>query len=189
VHTDAEIELLRLKVMEDVASKFDALIKVFNENGSEFSRALKNEMIILKRETEKQVDEIYSYIASQLVSIQAGQKMLYDPRDGLLTKALNKVEMAVKMSTDAAACTVEARKAANDAALYIRANIFVTAITFLGILVTVVGGYFVFLEKNSEDDKNQNTMIIALQEKIKQDANNQRETITMMQKLYKKLGG
>lgn len=180
---EQELELVRLRIMADVDCRFETVMKELNMNGSEFSRALRKEMNSLRLNTEEKIKEVWSWVTSHLVSIEAGQKMLYDPKDGLIQKALNKVEAAVKMATDAAACTVEARKAADDAKLYIRANIFVTAVTFLGILVTVVGGYFAFIGKTRDEISNQRAMVTALQEKLKQDADNQVETVQILKDL------
>ena len=187
--TKESLELLRMQIMEDVNLKFDSLMVGLNSNGSEFSRSLKRELNELKKETTKEIAEVYDYVSSKLVSIQTGQKLLYDPKDGILTKALNKVEVAVRMATDAAVCTTEARKSADESRDYIRTNIFVTALTFLGILVTVIGGVWYVMDRAKIDDVNQGKVIKALQDKIVQDAHNQERTELIMNKLYTKLGG
>lgn len=190
------LELLRLQIMEEVNLKFDALMKDLNNDGSEFSRTLRRELTELKKNTTKEIEEVYNYISSKLVSIQTGQKLLYDPKDGILSKALSKVEVAVKMATDSAVCTTEAKKAADmslksaeEARDYIRTNIFVTALTFLGILLTVIGGVWYSIDRAKTDDVYQNRIVKALQDKIVQDATNQNRTEEIMNKLYKKLGG
>jgi len=194
--TKESLELLRMQIMEDVNTKFDALLKGLNDSGSEFSRSLKRELIELKKSTAKEIAEVYDYVSSKLVSIETGQKLLYDPKDGILTKALSKVEVAVRMATDSAVCTAEAKKASErsessskESRDYIRTNIFVTALTFLGILVTVIGVVWYVMDRAKIDDTNQSKIIKALQDKIVQDANNQQRTEIIMNRLYSKLGG
>jgi hypothetical protein len=82
---------------------------------------------------------------------------------------------------------VDSEKIAKDSLFYVRANVFVTAITFLGILITIIFGYLTFLKKDSTGSDKQDRMIQALEEKIKQDRDNQNQTIGMMDKLYKRL--
>lgn len=197
-----EMQNLRLTIMAEVNEKigeandqFDAIIKELDREGTEFARALKVEIESMKRGVKEELENVWSYLKSKLVSIEAGQKMLYDPKDGIMTKVLNKVDAAVKLSRDAALCTANANQAAENASgsakeakIFVRTNIFVTALTFLGILVSVVTFGVSYTGKLREDAENQKKMIAALHEKLVQDAANQKETVTMMEKLYKKLG-
>lgn len=197
-----ELKNLRLEIMAEVNQKiteafnqFDEITRELDKDGTEFSRSLKAEIEEMKKSLKSELENVWSYLKSKLVSIEAGQKMLYDPQNGIMTKVLNKVEAAIKMSRDAAMCTAEANKAAENAAksaddtrIFVRTNIFVTAITFLGILITVVTFGVSYTEKLRDDAKAQKDMIAAMQEKITQDAANQQETVSMMKKLYDRLG-
>lgn len=197
-----ELHNLRLEIMAEVNAKFleanekfDEIIRDLDREGTEFSRSLKGEILEMKNKLKNEIENVWSYLKSKLVSIEAGQAMLYDPKDGIMTKVLNRVDAAVKMSRDAAQCTAGASKAAEDAAksanetrIFVRTNIFVTALTFLGILITVVSFGVSYASKLREDTHNQKAMIAALQEKITQDAANQQQTVNMLDKLYHRLG-
>jgi len=181
--------------LAEANAQFDEIANALDKEGTEFSRQLKNDIVHMREGVKSDIENVWSYMKSKLVSIEAGQHMLYNSKDGLLKKALDKVDMAVKMSRDAAGCTtgaMEAAKAATGAAdearIFIRTNIFVTAITFLGILVTVVTFGINYSNKINKDTTNQDKMIHALNEKIVQDKNNQKETIEMMKQLYNRLG-
>jgi hypothetical protein len=164
-----EFENLRLIIMAEVNDKlhetnrqFDDIIRDLEREGTEFSRGLQVEIENINKN---------------------------------LKRVQNQVDQAVKMSGDSAVCTSEANKAAINSAksadetrIYVRTNIFVTAITFLGILITVVTFGISYNSKIHEDTINQKKMIYALQEKITQDAANQQETVAMMKQLYDRLG-
>ena len=175
MENENEFELMRMRIMSDVNVRFDEVIKELNEKGTEYARRLKAEMAELKEKTKRDIEELLSWSKSHLLSIEQTHKTVYDPKDGIMTMALKKVELAVKMAVDAAECTAAARKAADDAKLYIRANIFVTAITFLGILVTVVGGYLAFIGKSQSEVRQGKEMVDALQKKLIQDDQNQKQ--------------
>lgn len=198
---NVELQNMRLTIMNEVNEKFnevnaqfDALIEELNRDGTEFSRALQKDIENMRKNIQKEMKEVWSYLKSKLVSIEAGQKMLYDPKDGIMTKVLNKADAAVTMARDSALCTANSKKAAEnsetsakEAKVYVRTNIFVTALTFLGILITVVTFGVTYTGKLTSDAENQKKMIKALNAKLVQDAANQKETVDMMEKLYKKL--
>jgi len=200
--TDEQIQNMRLTIMSEVNEKlaeanaqFDEIVSALDKEGTEFARQLKNDITHMREGVKNEIENVWSYMKSKLVSIEAGQHMLYNSKDGLLKKALDKVDMAVKMSRDAAECTTGAKEAAetakgaaDEAKTFIRTIIFVTAITFLGILITVVTFGVNYSSKITRDTTNQDKMIEALNEKIVQDKKNQKETIEMMEKLYNKLG-
>lgn len=183
---EQDLKLLRLRIMTEVNKRFDELLEELNANGSEFSRALKKEVERLEKETHDHIEEVYSYMKSKLVSIEAGQQMLYDPNDGLLTKILKKAEATVKMATDSAACTVEARKAAEDARGFVRSNILVNAgtlVAVIGLFVTMLIFVISFTAKMQEQLTAQQAVVKAMEEKIRQDAGNQHETVAILKDL------
>lgn len=184
--TDVEkdYENIRLKIMSEVNEKFDELANDFNDNGTEFSRALKTQIENERENTKKEIENIWSYTKSKLVSIEQGQKLFYDD---IFPKIINKVEVAVKMSRDAALCTVEARKSADDARVYLRASIIVIVVAFIGIVGTTVWNGISQGGKLKAQVDNQGEMITALKDKLKQDADNQSETVEMLMKLHKTL--
>jgi hypothetical protein len=193
---EKDLELLRKEVMEEVDVRFNALIRELDEKGSEFSRSLAKDVEAMKKKAKEDIEELWSWSKSQLVSIEQGQRILYDPKDGLLAVALRKVSEAVKFAQDAALCTAasnqsadRAARAAEDTRAFVRTNIFVTAITFLGILITVVTFAVTYSSKSKEESRDAKALIAAMNEKIEQDAANQRETVGLMNKLYRKLGG
>lgn len=200
--TDEQIHNMRLTIMTEVNEKltkanaaFDEIVQALDRDGTEFARQLKSDIEHMREGVKSDIENVWSYMKSKLISIEAGQNMLYNSKDGLLKKALDKVDMAVKMSRDAAECTTGAKEAAEtakgsveEAKTFIRTNIFVTAATFLGIFITVVTFVVNYSSKITRDTTNQAKMIEALNEKIVQDKQNQKETIEMMKKLYNKLG-
>lgn len=103
--TENEIENMRLRLMAEVNERFDEIVRDLNDNGTEFARSLEKEIVVMRNSVKKEVENVWSYLKSKLVSIETGQKMLYDPKDGIMTKILGKVDMAVKMARDSAACT------------------------------------------------------------------------------------
>lgn len=115
---DTDLENIRLRVMADVNERFaevndqfDAIVKELDKNGTEFSRSLKAEIETMRKGVKKEMENVWSYLKSKLVSIEAGQKMLYDPKEGIMTKLLDKTEAAVKMARDSAECTAACQKA------------------------------------------------------------------------------
>jgi hypothetical protein len=113
-----ELQNLRLRIMAEVNEKvkeindqFDEIISGLDKDGTEFARSLKAEIVGMKKGVKKEMENVWSYLKSKLVSIEAGQKMLYDPGEGIMSKTLEKAEMAVKMARDSAACTAACLKA------------------------------------------------------------------------------
>lgn len=185
--TEQEMELLRLKIMEEVNLRFDELVTELNCNGSEYSRALSKELDEMKAKAKRDLDEVWSYVKSQLVSIEQGQKMLYDPKDGLLTKVLRKAEEAVRVAQDSARCTAAAQKAAErsegfakEANFYVRGSIVVTIVAFLGIVGTEVYRVIDANSKAHVELQQQKAMVEALQKKLEQDDKNQVQTAKLL---------
>jgi len=206
-----EDKLIEIKLME-LKNEFDGyfrrIIKELDEKGTEYSRSLKSELSSMKEKAKLEMDEIWSYVKSHLISIEHGQNILYDPKDGILTVILKKAEQAIKFAGESAECTAEAAHAARDAEAaaaktelsskaaadaaddvkrYSRASIFVTATTFVGIVITVLTLYLTIANRAKDELKNQETMIIALHDKLQQDSENQKQTVEIMEKLYKTL--
>jgi hypothetical protein len=182
--TENEIENMRLRLMAEVNERFDEIVRDLNDNGTEFARSLEQEIESMRESTKKEFKNIWSYMKSKLVSIEQGQKLFYDD---IFPKILSKVEVAVKMARDAALCTVEARKSADDARVYLRASIIVIVVAFIGIVGTTVWNGISQGGKLKTQVDNQGKMITALNDKLRQDADNQTETVKILEKLHKTL--
>lgn len=123
---DTDLENIRLRVMaevndkfEEVNEQFDAIVKELDKNGTEFSRALKAEIQTMREGVKEEMKNVWSYLKSKLVSIETGQKMLYDPKEGIMTKLLEKTQAAVKMARDSAECTAACQKALEESKDYL----------------------------------------------------------------------
>jgi|WetSurSiteA1Bulk_404760.scaffolds.fasta_scaffold31643_2 hypothetical protein len=126
-----------------------------------------------------------SKIESYETAVQVYSAMASDLNKKFLDLDRETSERQIKMEL----ATISSAKSSEKTEKYMLASIFVTAGTFLGILVVVIGWSLTFSAQMQKENSGRQKMIESLQDKINQDAQNQRETISMMQKLYKKLGG
>jgi hypothetical protein len=183
--TEQVFEIKWLKLSSDIDKRFSELIEELNSNGTEFSRNLKKELCEMKKRTEDEFKEVWSYMKSHLISIEHGQKMLYDPKEGLLTIALRKVEEAIKMARDAAQCTLGSKQASEKAESAAHKAEKAIDKVWKAILFPVVGSAILwFSAQFLLIGPKQDEVINELRNKIKQDAENQNRTETRMDKLY-----
>lgn len=121
-----ELQNLQLKIMAEVNGKisetyqaFDDTIEQLNREGTEYARGLAKDLKNIKNKTAEEIKNVWSFVKSSLVSIEAGQKMLYNPKDGIMTKTLEKVSQAIKMSRDSAECTAASLSTVREAKMLI----------------------------------------------------------------------
>jgi len=94
--------MVRLRILKEVNEKFDEVLQELNENGTEFARLLAKEVENMRVNTKKELENVWSFVKSKLVSIEQGQKLFYDE---IFPKLTNKIEVAISMARDSASCT------------------------------------------------------------------------------------
>jgi hypothetical protein len=187
---EIELENLRLKIMDEINKRFEEVLHDLNENGSEFSRNIKLEILELRDNTKKEIEELWSWSKSQLLSIKQGQQMMYDPKDGLITIALRKVQEAVKMAQDSALCTIAAQKASEKAEMAADGAKQAVDKVWIAILLPVIGSAIIWLATQFWiAGPKQDALVKEMKAKLEQDAKNQVETIGMLNELKKELSG
>lgn len=157
-----EMETARLKILNEVNEKFDEILTDLHQRGTEFSRSLAKEVETMKANTTREIEDIWSWSKSKLVSIEQGQKMFYDE---IFPKLMNKIEVAVGMSRDSATCTAAALKSVEHAEGFVKDS-------RKYILVLMTGLFLALLP-----------MSVASIIKLVQDHNNQVETVSYLKKL------
>lgn len=167
--TETAIENARLRIMGEMNKRFDEVLSELHQRGTEYSRRLATEIENDRERVTKELEDIWSYSKSKLISIEAGQKMFYEE---ILPKLLEKIDITVGMTRDAAGhaaqvvktgITMEkearrAEKAAHRAENALHAGNWQTAGIIIAISLAVLTGGF----KLWQDWKNQNQTIAYL---------------------------
>jgi hypothetical protein len=159
-----EFETTRLKILNEVNEKFDEILTDLHQRGTEFSRSLAKEVEAMKANTTKEIEDIWSWAKSKLVSIEQGQKLFYDE---IFPKLMNKVGVAVDMAKDSATCTAAALKSVEKSEKFVNDSRKYILILMAGLFTALL------------------PVSIASVVKLFQDHNNQVETISYLKKLNK----
>lgn len=159
---ESQTENERLRILNEVNVKFNEVLDELNGKGTEFSRSLAKEIEAMKNTTAKELDNLWSWSKSKMVSIEQGQKLFYGD---IFPKLMNKVGAAVDMSRDSAMCTAAALKSVEKAEGFVKDS-------RKYILVLMTGLFAVLLP-----------LSIASIMKLVQDKNNQIETVSYLRQL------
>ncbi len=189
-----ELEVFKFEMCEIMEKKFNNLILELNKNGSEYSRFLNHDFLNFKEKTKTSIDEVYNWIRSKLISIEQGQQLLNNDKDGLINRTLRQAEAAVKLAADSAENTAKASLATAEARECLKKsieinsansnkNIVVLIFGFIGFIIPVTFGFINLIITAKASDKNQKDIIAQLEIKIQQDRENQAEMIKHLKKL------
>ena len=131
---DQEFEIQRLRIMEEVGTRFDDLVKELNERGTEFSREMRVEMAADIDRIRKEAAEILY----KTKSLDQAIKLIMNEKDGLLHQALAKVEDAVSLTGKAAKSAESSCADVRTSRDFLTVYGIITGTAFAGLVITVI---------------------------------------------------
>lgn len=147
-----EFETVRLKIINEVNEKFDGILTDLHNKGTEYSRNLAKEVEVMKGNTTKEIDNIWSWSKSKLVSIEQSQKLFYEE---IFPKLTNKVVVAVDMARDSATCTAAALKSVERSEGFVKDSRKYILILMSGLFLALLPMSVASIIKLVQDHKNQ----------------------------------
>jgi hypothetical protein len=112
VSIEIQLENAKLKILAEMNEKIDETVSELNDKGTEFARRLAAEIKTEKEKVATELEELWSFTKSKLISIEAGQKLFHQE---IVPNLMNKMEVTVGMARDAAAYTAQSGKDAKRA--------------------------------------------------------------------------
>jgi hypothetical protein len=182
--SEQDYEGLKARMMIDVDRRLDELVIDMNSKGTEYSRCLSDRMEQIRKDVQREIGEVWSFTKSKLISIETWHNFF---NNDIFPRLERKIGEAVKMAESASCNTIISRDAAKEAKKSVdQARIFL-ATTIITLAVALIGIVGTSVYKIVSDKQDQGAMILALQEKIHQDALNQLETVNYLKELEKAL--
>jgi hypothetical protein len=182
--SEQDYEGLKARMMIDVDRRLDELVIDMNSKGTEYSRCLSDRMEQIRKDVQREIGEVWSFTKSKLISIETWHNFF---NNDIFPRLERKIGEAVKMAESASCNTIISRDAAKEAKKSVDQARFFLATTIITLAVALIGIVGTSVYKIVSDKQDQGAMILALQEKIHQDALNQRETVNYLKELEKAL--